>query len=112
MALPERVEVHIHDRNGEPVQHSFARVHIVMPRKNHFDVWIGPSDARGRIVAPGNDLLEGAWREARAFIMDYVDPSEATGEVSVHPCSTEDVERAIGAFQKVCSVSRIPAKLA
>jgi hypothetical protein len=70
-----------------------------MPRKNHFNVWIGPSDTRGRIMATDEQLLAEASREARAFIMDYTVPTEATGEVFVDACSPGDVDAAIAACE-------------
>ena len=71
-----------------------------MPRKNDHRVWVGPTDARGRVTVTRDSLFAEARKDTQFFVMDYLDPAEASGEFVVTAVTSEDLDRAISGYQE------------
>ena len=56
-----------------------------------------------------SDLLIEARRNAEFFLMDYADPDEASGEISVTPVDARGLEQAISAHDIYSNVIAYPA---
>ena len=108
MQLPQAFRIRLESPSGAGIIDSFARVILMMSRKNHYSIWVGPSDSDGHVFVTREELFQRAREQATFFVMDSADPSETTGEFIVRPVTRDDLQAAIAAYEKFTPQFRYP----
>ena len=109
MSLPSVIEFQLTDAAGRPASGAFVFIRLKMPKKNDFDLLFGPANASGRILVTQEDLVREGRKDTNFFIMDYADPTQATGEYTAAVATPEDLDRALQGFEKFAPAFPYPA---
>src|SRR6266542_2383502 len=108
MKIPTRIRI-VCRADGEPVAGVLVQVLIKARRKNDFPVLGGPTDKTGTAIVTNEEIHESVDWHTRAFQMDYIGLSDASGHLVVSAKNRGDVQAALGGYEMFHKYLPFPA---